>query len=599
MQFANHSFETPYVPGSSLYMEDMEDKEMKKQRSIKTKVLVLLLLLQIPLAAVILIYNLYFVRFYNEQIAGTNRSALGSWCGVLEGDLKRMEERQLNYVMMNENFKLLASSRSMLDSHLYSYNVLQEYGELMRNNDWLYGCYIIDNDHQVFREIYGITRDTYQQKNALRQFFREYVKDGGSITERSWKVLEQNGRTYLYLVKGYRGTYSVYLADTDLLQQEELPGEPSRGIVLLHDNQLVGEPDPSWQDSIDFRGQDEPYFSGGEQEYLIIEQAVGGSVLRAAYVMKYQGFFGSLSTLQRAGSLFSIVLVFLLIFLGCYLLQRMFFRPVDILVDTMNSIKNGELETRAPEEFSEKEFFEVNNTFNNMIEQIQQLKIDFYEKELDLKQTQLNYYQSQIRPHFYVNCLKSIYGLLETGKDADARSSIIYLSRHLRYMLRGSTMVVSLEEELQYVENYMELQRIGMAYPPECVIELPAQARGFQIPAISILSFVENTVKYGMDKSRPLKIGIHISYLKDGEGDYLNIHISDNGIGFEEELLKKLNQYEVTERKGESVGIYNVMQRFWLYFGRENVLFAFSNMEGANVDIFIRLANQETAEDRK
>ena len=102
-----------------------------------------------------------------------------------------------------------------------------------------------------------------------------------------------------------------------------------------------------------------------------------------------------------------------------------------------------------------------------------------------------------------------------------------------------------------------------------------------------------------MDKSRPLKIGIHISYLKDGEGDYLNIHISDNGIGFEEELLKKLNQYEVTERKGESVGVYNVMQRFWLYFGRENVLFAFSNMEGANVDIFIRLANKETAEDRK
>ena len=41
------------------------------------------------------------------------------------------------------------------------------------------------------------------------------------------------------------------------------------------------------------------------------------------------------------------------------------------------------------------------------------------------------------------------------------------------------------------------------------------------------------------------------------------------------------------------------MQRFWLYFGRENVLFAFSNMEGANVDIFIRLANKETAEDRK
>ncbi len=567
---------------------------MRKQRSIKTKVLVILLFLQIPLAVMIIVYNLYYIRFYNHQISDANRSALSSWCGVLESDLSRLDDRQLNFVTMNEDFRMLAISRTALESHLYSYNILQEYQELVENNEGVFGCYIINNSHQIFRENYGGKQESYEWKYALRQFFREYVAEDETITQRSWQVLQMKNRSFLYLVKGYRGTYSVYIID---LHQIPAARESSMGqIVLLHDGQMVEGMEGGLEEGFLFRGMDDYYFSGTDPEYLVIEQEVWGSQLRAAYVMEYQGVLGSLSRGQKTIIFLSVLFVFSLIFLGCYILQKVFFRPVDVLVDTMNSIKNGRMETRAPEEFSEKEFLEVNNTFNSMIEQIQQLKIDSYEKELDLKQTQLNYYQIQIRPHFYVNCLKSIYGLLEAGKDAKAQSAIIYLSRHLRYMLKGSAMMVSLEEELQYVENYIELQRISMAYPPECVTELPDEARKFQIPAISVLSFVENSVKYGMGEGRSLLVGVHVSFMETEEGSYLNIHISDNGVGFGEELLRALNQGETAQTEGHSVGIHNVMQRFWLYFGRENVLFAFSNMEGANVDIFIRQTEESGGE---
>ena len=91
-------------------------------------------------------------------------------------------------------------------------------------------------------------------------------------------------------------------------------------------------------------------------------------------------------------------------------------------------------------------------------------------------------------------------------------------------------------------------------------------------------------------------MGVHVSFMETEEGSYLNIHISDNGVGFGEELLRALNQGETAQTEGHSVGIHNVMQRFWLYFGRENVLFAFSNMEGANVDIFIRQTEESGGE---
>lgn len=570
---------------------------MKRQYSIKTKILVILLILQIPLALMVILYNLYFVRFYNEQLSNANQNALASWCSGLESEFGRLDERQLNFVAMNPNFRMLASSRSILDNHIYSYDILQEYRELMENNDWLYGCYIINNNHHIFREAYSGSGDTYEQKHELRQFFGEYVQGNGNLMERSWQVLQFQGRTFLYMVKGYRETYSVYLMDAGQIPTAQEGGKGT--IALLHKNHVLEGTGMPAEGGIQFQGTDHYYFSDTGQDYIVIEQAVEGSDLRAAYIMEYQGFFGSLSIAQKAVIFLSFVFVLLLIFAGCYVLQRVFFRPMDALMETMNAIKDGKLETRAPEDFLEKEFQQVNNTFNNMIGQIQQLKIDSYEKELDLRQTQLNYYQIQIRPHFYVNCLKSIYGLLEAGREVDAQSSIIYLSRHLRYMLKGSAMIVSLEEELGYVENYMELQRVSMAYPPECTTELPDEARQFQIPAISILSFVENSMKYGMDKGKPLKIGVHVSFMESEEGRYLNIHISDNGVGFAPELLKTLNQGEMAQQEGNSVGICNVMQRFWLYFGKENVLFAFSNMEGANVDIFIHLMGQKQEEKRK
>lgn len=71
-----------------------------------------------------------------------------------------------------------------------------------------------------------------------------------------------------------------------------------------------------------------------------------------------------------------------------------------------------------------------------MLDQINTLKDEAYQKEMSLKKTQLQYYQLQIKPHFYLNCLKNMYAMTEVGKYEDIKTSIIYLSNHLRYMLK-------------------------------------------------------------------------------------------------------------------------------------------------------------------
>ncbi len=574
---------------------------MKRRKSIKGKVLTVLLLTQIPLMTIIIVYNIYFVNYFNQSLSESNRTALASYCDTLEEVLNRLNTSLLSFVVENTSFKMLTTDDDYLSAHLHSLEVVDYYDSFIEENSLLYGCYIINNKYEIFRESYLTGQTDYHTNEQLRDYFRVYLDEEDTVMQDVWEPLILEDRSFLYMVKGMRGTYVVSIVDVSAVhvpQNELTEDDMDRAVVFFDGDQLLNEKQWIEEDQIELLGQEDYYFSGDPREFLIIEQSVEYTGIRAAYLMEYHGPMGNMSQMQQAVILLSLGIIIIIIPVGFYRLKRVFFNPIDRLVWTMTAIREGRMETRADEDYSESEFLTVNQTFNAMITEINDLKIESYEKELDLQkiqldlqQTQLDYYQTQIRPHFYVNCLKSIHGLLEEGRMEDAKDTVVYLSRHLRYMLKGPSVAVSMEEELNYVKNYIQLQKISMAYPPSLTVEIEDDLKLRMIPAISILSFVENSVKYGGRAGQTLEIGVYISKIGSEEGSYLNISISDNGPGFAEEMLVSLNEGQEPSKDGRHVGIYNVMQRFILYYGKENVLFAFSNMNGACVDIFIREAD--------
>ena len=93
--------------------------------------------------------------------------------------------------------------------------------------------------------------------------------------------------------------------------------------------------------------------------------------------------------------------------------------------------------------YSSKEFAQVNDTFNRMINTITNLKIESYERklaareaELAAEKAELTSLRMQIQPHFYLNCLKNIYGLAQMGSFQEIQDEILLLSKHLRYIFR-------------------------------------------------------------------------------------------------------------------------------------------------------------------
>ena len=129
-------------------------------------------------------------------------------------------------------------------------------------------------------------------------------------------------------------------------------------------------------------------------------------------------------------------------------------------METMQKVGNGNLSLRVNDNYDLLELQRFGQTFNEMLTKINDLKLEAYEKKLDLKQAQLQYLQLQIRPHFYLNCLKSLYGMAEKKQYGEIQESILALSEYFRYIFRNNIELVSLEEEIHSVSSYIKLQQL-------------------------------------------------------------------------------------------------------------------------------------------
>lgn len=125
--------------------------------------------------------------------------------------------------------------------------------------------------------------------------------------------------------------------------------------------------------------------------------------------------------------------------------------------------------------------------------------------------SQLYFLKNQINPHFFFNSLNTIYSLA-TKKSPDAPEAIITLSDLMRYMLyRTNKDFVPLQEEFDYINNYMKLQRLRIADDSNVSINFFGNVTNQKISPLLLISFIENAFKYGTDYKGNTEIRIIIN----------------------------------------------------------------------------------------
>jgi hypothetical protein len=151
------------------------------------------------------------------------------------------------------------------------------------------------------------------------------------------------------------------------------------------------------------------------------------------------------------------------------------------------------------------------------------------EVEKRLRTLQLQSLKSQMNPHFIFNALNSISAMYMKGDSEKAQKFLNSFSRMIREVVDSSDrVIVTLEEEMDFVRNYLELEKVRYGENFSFQIAIPEDCQGIQLPSMCIHTFVENSVKHGFpDKSGEMLIEVKAIRNQD----QVALYILDNGIG--------------------------------------------------------------------
>jgi two-component system LytT family sensor kinase len=142
-------------------------------------------------------------------------------------------------------------------------------------------------------------------------------------------------------------------------------------------------------------------------------------------------------------------------------------------------------------------------------------------------QAELKALKAQINPHFFFNALNTIAALIHTDP-ALAEASVERLAGMFRYVLAGSERgQVSLEEELAFVDDYLEIERARFGERLRVTREIDPRALSVPVPSLILQPLVENAVKHGHRDDGGIELDIRVEPVDGG----VNITVADQGPG--------------------------------------------------------------------
>lgn len=196
---------------------------------------------------------------------------------------------------------------------------------------------------------------------------------------------------------------------------------------------------------------------------------------------------------------------------------------------------------------------------------------------------------AQINPHFMYNTLEMIkYMIVQDGKTA--KIILEKFTKILRYSISSTEREILLEEDLQYIKDYIAIQEERFVDRFKCTFKISDEAKGLKVMKLAIQPIIENSIKYGFKKNLCLNIEVE----GERQGNYLVLTVADDGGGMEEAALYRLKEeIKESEVKGIHNGIHNTARRLELkYKGKSGISIA-NTEKGFKVTLYIKQEERE------
>ncbi|GLC82600.1 sensor histidine kinase [Lacrimispora brassicae] len=233
------------------------------------------------------------------------------------------------------------------------------------------------------------------------------------------------------------------------------------------------------------------------------------------------------------------------------------------LLRVMEMARDGNLDTSLEIE-SENEFRIIADAYRETIASLkQQMENNRRMTEL-VAAAQNKQLESQFNPHFLFNTLENIRYMCLIQPET-AGKMVFSLSNLLRYSLDGSRAEVTLEEDLEHLENYLMILKYRFNRRFSYVVDVEESALSCRIPRLVLQPMIENSVKYGFGNQENLKVELK-AYIHE---ERLIMICRDDGIGMTPGVLSEIQALlEQEENNRRHSGLYNIHRRCRILYGR-------------------------------
>lgn len=291
------------------------------------------------------------------------------------------------------------------------------------------------------------------------------------------------------------------------------------------------------------------------------------------------------------------IIIWLTLMVGVmFLIYNLYFhiqhllKPIKKLQRGMEEFSSGNLRMQLPMNNLSTEMELLFASFNDMTNQIRNLKIEVYESAMEREKIYNDYIAVQVQPHFFANILNLIYGMSQYENYQGIKKMTFHAGAYFRYLLGSKGSFVMLQNEIEGMKHFLEIQKMRYEEYLEYSLDIPKELMGQLIIPMLIHTFVSNSIKHNITYVSVLFVKVRIWR----EGKTLFIEVTDNGIGISDDIAARIENNQLETGEGAHIGIRNVKARLKLFYNDLAELKIQSGKNGTLIHIEVPVLVEDT-----
>lgn len=538
------------------------------------------------------------LKIYDKQLYGKSQQELDFFSQQVNDNLNEIEEISMSIATgtdVQAQLKKLNSIDYISSEYYYE---LQQLRSLLQNK--------IISHSNIKNVIYADSKDvkiTVGQEcgiiseDRMNNILKDFSAAGGAY------VFYSPDKEYPYMLSGrdvrevenatlnYMGSL-IFTSDIAQILEEKtdtLQAEHSNLFVYSEKGMIYQEMDTEGlklpgMDSD--RGYDIIKFKGTKM-FMCYEKSIPTGWMYVN-IFPYSEIFGQI-TLVREIMFGIFAVMFLITVFVLRKIAKVITRPLEQLYESMQIVEDGDFQAAKiviRDVERQDEVGMLTREFRVMLDKIDTLIHENYEKQLLLQETKYKMLQAQINPHFLYNTLNALNWMVRGEKNRDAVKMIMELGKLLRASF-AKDPYTTVKEEIQTAQSYMVIQKFRYQNRVEFETEISGNMESYMVPRMILQPLIENSVYYGVEQS-PTCCKIKVEAIE--QRDQIILRVEDEGPGMNAEELDEVRK-GIVKAKGHGIGLKNIRERLKMTY--KNSEFYIESKHGEGTRIEIRIPKEE------